>query len=142
MNELTRLILLTLILSSKLMISPAVAQTELQPPAGLVDKEEFLPRENHVLKNVLKVSLTHHSATVPIHRATYKSKTYWYVLTDVSDEKLAKKLGLNFSAKLANAGAGCPSCVQVLNIPSDISNVDNLQLAGAVDFSPARMVVP
>ena len=61
----------------------------------------------------------------------------WYVLLDASDRDTADRLGINFSAKLANAGAY--GAVREARLAPDGS----LQFeSGAVDFAPERMVTP
>jgi hypothetical protein len=35
-----------------------------------------------------------------------------FVITDVSDRRLARRLGLNFAPKLPNITRGCPACAQ------------------------------
>ena len=102
----------------------------------------LFPKANHVLKSTIVVDLDNHSVTLPIYKATFDGKTYWHTLTDVSDEALEQKLGLNFAPKLANSGRGCPSCVQVLDIPKDLTQAETTELTGAVDFSPMRMLEP
>jgi hypothetical protein len=43
------------------------------------------------------------TVTLPLHRGVSHGQTVYYVITDVSDGNLAAKLGVNKSAKLANA---------------------------------------
>lgn len=59
----------------------------------------------------------------------------WYILTDVDDPQVATLLGLNFSAKLTNAGPGARTA-------NFNSNGDLIFNAGEVDFSPDRMLAP
>src|SRR4051812_35114130 len=102
----------------------------------------YLPPSNFVLKSMVAVNFTKRFARLPVHKGSFNGKTYWYVLTDVSDEFLANKLGLNFAPKLANAGNNCPSCVQVVEITNDISQTSLIEFKGVPDFSPKRTLIP
>jgi hypothetical protein len=104
--------------------------------------DEILDPSKHVLRSTIEVNLTNHSATLPIHKGSYRGLTVWYVLTDVSDQGLANALGLNFAPKLANAPHNCPGCVQVLNIPNNILQAAVVNFKGIPDFSPRRILVP
>ena len=75
--------------------------------------------------------------TLPLYKGYMRgTKTpVWYILTDVDDQQVATLLGLNFSAKLTNAGPGA----RTANFNSDGSLIFN---AGKVDFSPERMLAP
>ncbi|HXH31916.1 MAG TPA: hypothetical protein VNJ01_13990 [Bacteriovoracaceae bacterium] len=103
--------------------------------------EGRLPKENFTVKSLFEINLGNHSARLPLHRGTFRGRNYWYILTDVSNQELAIKLGLNFAPKLANAGRGCSGCVQVLDIPPDITNVVP-EFNGVPDFSPSRLLIP
>ncbi len=75
--------------------------------------------------------------TLPLYEG-YMKKGHvpvWYVLTDVDDQQVAILLGLNFSAKLTNAGTGA----RTANFDT---NGDLIFNAGAVDFSPNRRLAP
>jgi hypothetical protein len=102
----------------------------------------ILDPSKHVLRSTIQVNLTHHSATLPIFKGSYKKQTVWYVLTDVSDQQLANTLGLNFAPKLANSSHNCPGCVQNLSIPRNILEAGVVEFNGIPDFSPERILVP
>jgi hypothetical protein len=108
--------------------------------------DEILPPSKHVLQSTIQVNLTKHFVRLPLHKGTYTNgsttTTVWFVLTDVSDQQLATQLGLNFAPKLANAPVGCPGCVQVLDVPANITSVANVPFKGIPDFSPTRMLIP
>ncbi len=75
--------------------------------------------------------------TLPLYEG-YMKKGHvpvWYVLTDVDDQQVATQLGLNFSAKLTNAGPGA----RTANFDN---NGDLIFDAGTVDFAPHREVKP
>jgi hypothetical protein len=111
---------------------------------GLVSSSfaQDLPREKIVLKSAIKVDLQNRFVRLPLRRGLHNGQTVWFVLTDVSDETLATKIGLNFAPKLANVGRGCPGCVQVLDIPPDITQASSVNFLGSPDFSPTRIVIP
>jgi hypothetical protein len=111
-------------------------------PATAKPNDEILDPGKHVLRSAIQVNLTHHSATLPLHKGSYKGLTVWFVLTDVSDQELADTLGLNFAPKLANSSHNCPGCVQNLQIPRNILEADVVSFKGIPDFTPRRILVP
>lgn len=114
--------------------------------ATLAQDDEILPPSKHVLPSTIQVNLTKHFARLPLRKGTYTdgktTRNVWFILTDVSDQALATQIGLNFAPKLANAPVGCPGCVQVLDVPANITQAQNVQFKGIPDFSPQRMLVP
>ncbi|HEY0378366.1 MAG TPA: hypothetical protein VGC87_15730 [Pyrinomonadaceae bacterium] len=120
------------LLSCSFFAAPALARAD----------DEILDPSKLVLRSTIEVNLTNHSATLPIHKGSYRGLTVWYVLTDVSDQGLADTLGLNFAPKLANAPHNCPGCVQVLNVPHNILQAGVVNFKGIPDFSPRRILVP
>ena len=116
--------------------SSVMSNAQAPPP------DDLLPPSHFVLHSALQVNLTRRFVRLPLHRGTFNGVTYWYVLTDVSDETLAKQLGLNFSAKLANVPNNAPGAFQTLNVPANILQATNVEFAGVPDFSPQRVVVP
>lgn len=64
-----------------------------------------------------------------------KQRTVWYVLTDVNDANVASFLGINYSAKLQYAA----SSARTANFDDSGTLIFD---AGAVDFSPQRVVAP
>lgn len=74
--------------------------------------------------------------TLPLYKGYLKKGhvPVWYILTDTDDPGVAALLGLNFSAKLTNAGPGA----RTANFDS---NSDLIFDAGRVDFSPNRELV-
>jgi hypothetical protein len=111
-------------------------------PAG----DDLLPSSKFVLRSTIQINLTKHFARLPLHRGSYTANgvttTVWFILTDVSDQALANQLGLNLSVKLGNAPRGCPGCVQLLDIPADITQAPVVAFKGIPDFSPDRILVP
>jgi hypothetical protein len=61
------------------------------------------------MSSVQSVDLTLGIARVPLFKGTYKGTSVWFVRMDVSDEGLARDLGLNFAPRLAKADTGCPA---------------------------------
>ena len=108
--------------------------------------DEILPPSKHVLPSTIQVNLTKHFARLPLRRGTYNdgnaTRNIWFILTDVSDQQLATQIGLNFAPKLRNAPNGCPGCVQILDVPANITQAKDVRFKGIPDFSPQRIVVP
>lgn len=81
--------------------------------------------------------------TLPLYDAkSVKGETYWYVLTDTSDEGNGNQLGLNYSPKLRFAAQSRTE--DGLKCAEDVQLVNNKIVGrkGMVDFSPVRHLVP
>lgn len=105
----------------------------------------ILPTSKVILASTVRVNLTHHSATLPLHRGSFQGRTVWYVLTEASDEGAARDLNVNFAPKLANVGIGCPACVQDVTLSAPKGNKFGEAVTffqGVPDFSPQRVLVP
>lgn len=77
------------------------------------------------------------TVTLPLHRGRMPAgEAVWYVVLDTDDADTAKRLGINWSPKLANAGG------RALRAASPGSAGELQFEAGAVDFTPERRVVP
>jgi len=78
------------------------------------------------------------TVTFPLRQGTAGSPghTVYYVITDASDQTVAQSLGVNFTPKLANAGG--TAAVQ----HSSSTDPTAIIVAGDVDFSPTRVLVP
>ena len=104
--------------------------------------DEFLAEDKLTIGSVLDVNLTRSFATLPLYRGTHDGTSVWYVITDVSDERLAEDLGLNFAPRLANIANGCPGCAQEVVSTEPVLGRGEVTFADTVDFSPARILVP
>lgn len=83
------------------------------------------------------IDLAQRQVTMPLYQgALADGRTVWYVLTDVSDEGVAREAGLIYSPKLANAGG---RAVRTATVRPDGTFVFD---RGAVDFAPERLLVP
>lgn len=101
-----------------------------------------LPRAKLTVKSIISTDLQTDTARLRLHRATVKGLPVWYVITEVSDQGLAKQLGLNFSPKLANLiTPNCPPCVQTVRSGRVLGRT-TVSRPGAPDFSPKRLLVP
>ncbi len=103
----------------------------------------LLPKAKIILESTVQVNLTHHSATLPLHKGRYGGERVWYVITEASDEGAARDLNVNFAPKLANVGIGCPKCVQDVSLKAPPGNKFGEAVArfqGAPDFSPSRVL--
>lgn len=106
------------------------------------DIQGELPRAKLTMTSVVRVDLAHTSAVLPLHRGNVGGKPVWYVITDASSEAEAKRLGVNFAPRLANASNGCPGCVQQLQSSDASFGQGTVNFPGGVDFSPKRELVP
>jgi hypothetical protein len=76
--------------------------------------------------------------TVPLYEGKLRNgRKVWYILTDTSDKTASESLGLNHSGKLAYATTGRAVREGILRNDAIIEF-----RAGAVDFSPERVVAP
>lgn len=75
-----------------------------------------------------------------------KGTTFWYIVTDTSDEANAAALGLNFSAKLLFSDLPAERRTQLMSssVRSGYYDDDGVLVvtSGPVDFSPERIVSP
>ncbi len=106
-------------------------------PAGLT-----LQKNRQTITSALRVDLTRDFATLPLHKGTANGETVWYVITDVSDAGMARRLGINHSPKLRNAPRHCPACVQEVQTSNPVLGMAPVRFQGAPDFSPKRTLVP
>lgn len=115
------------------------------PPAGADDPRPAPPAvagyypvvyaQQQILSSA-RIDATAGTATVPLHQGRMRDgRTVWYVVTDASDRQLARRLGANYSAKLAAAPA---AAVRTASIVGGTLLFDR----GTVDFAPERRVVP
>lgn len=98
-----------------------------------------LPASHLTMTSVTDVDLSNNTAKLPLHKGTANGKTVWFVITDVSDQALAKQLGVNFAPRLKNADHGCPACIQQVTSSAPILGQGDVQFQGTVDFSPTRI---
>ena len=103
---------------------------------------ETLKKANQTITSASRVDLTRDFATLPLHKGTVGEETVWFVITDVSDAKIARKLGVNHSPKLSNISLGCPACAQTVKTSNPVLGEAPVEFEGAPDFSPKRTVVP
>ncbi len=103
---------------------------------------ETLKKANQTITSASRVDLTRDFATLPLHKGTAGGETVWFVITDVSDAKIARKLGVNHSPKLSNISLGCPACAQTVKSSNPVLGEAPVEFEGAPDFSPTRTVVP
>jgi len=130
-------------------MGPSAAASDGGPGAatGLGQLSGLLPRENLVLESALQVDLTHETVRLPLYKGTANGHTVWFILTEASDQGLAKNSGLNYAPKLANIAISCPDCVQTVTQDSPTADQNKfgpavLHFAGEPDFSPTRTLVP
>lgn len=71
------------------MLSPAAA------PAAT------LPRTQLTITSAIRLDTKTHTVTLPLHEQQLGGVTAWYIITDASTAKAAKRLGVNFSPSIA-----------------------------------------
>jgi hypothetical protein len=101
-----------------------------------------LEKSKQTISSALRVDLTRDFATLPLHKGRANGKTVWYVITDVSNARMARRLGVNFSPKLANVGRDCPACLQEVKSRDPLLGKAPVEFQGVPDFSPKRTLVP
>ena len=114
---------------------------------GLGQLRGLLPADHLTERSALQVDLTRETVRLPLYPGTAHGKTVWFVLLDASDKGLADDLGVNYAPKLANAGIGCPSCVETVTEASPTPQQNRfgpaaINFQDAPDFSPTRVAVP
>jgi hypothetical protein len=98
----------------------------------------FKPSDHVFVKSALAVDFTYRdaSATLPLFRGlSPEGKDVFYIITDASDFEVARRMGVNYAPKLAEA-IGSPG-VQNVTLEDGI-----IKFAGDVDFSQEYKVVP
>ncbi len=102
-----------------------------------------LPHNKIILASTVQVNLSHHSATLPLHKGRFHHTPVWFVITEASDEGAARDLNVNFAPKLANLGIGCGACVQDVIQTAPRGNKFGpavTHFRGIPDFSPTRLL--
>jgi hypothetical protein len=97
----------------------------------------FKPSYHVYIKSALAVDFTYRKAsvTLPLYRGkSPDGKDVFYVITEASDFQVARRMGINYSPKLANAIGS--DGVQTVNLKGGV-----MQFQGAVDFSPVFKAV-
>src|SRR5467141_2429245 len=130
-------------------MGPAAAASEggADGTSGLGQSSGLLPQQNLVLESALQVDLTRETVRLPLYKGTANGHTVWFILTEASDQGLAKNSGLNYAPKLANIANGCPDCVQTVTQGQPAADQNKFGQAvihyqGEPDFSPTRSLVP
>ncbi len=65
----------------------------------------LLPHAQFTIQSALAVDSSNHTVTLPLHRGVEAGTTVWFIITDVSDARVAQKLGVNYAPSLAKLGA-------------------------------------
>src|SRR6202140_3003522 len=143
------LVAIVALLVASMIRPPVSAETTAQTGANgdLGQRSGLLPRENLVLESALQVDLTHETVRLPLYKGTANGHTVWFILTESSDQGLAKNSGLNYAPKLANIANGCPDCVQTVTQDQPTADQNKcgqavINFKGEPDFSPTRTLVP
>jgi hypothetical protein len=130
-------------------MGPAASASDVSPgaAAGLGQLSGLLPRQNLVIESALQVDLTKETVRLPLYKGTANGHTVWFILTESSDQGLAKNSGLNYAPKLANIANGCPDCVQTVTQEQPTPDQNKfgqavIHFQGEPDFTPTRTLVP
>jgi hypothetical protein len=98
----------------------------------------FKASDHVYIQSALAVDFTYRKATVtlPLYRGiSPDGKDVFYIITEASDFKVARRMGINYAPKLAKAAGSAG--VQTVTLKDGI-----MQFKGDVDFSPTYRVVP
>jgi hypothetical protein len=98
----------------------------------------FKASDHVYILSALAVDFTYRKATVtlPLYRGLSPAgKDVFYIITEASDFKVARRMGINYAPKLAKAAGSAG--VQTVTLKDGI-----MQFKGSVDFSPTYRVVP
>lgn len=94
----------------------------------------LLPRAQLTITSAVAVDTVTHTVTLPLHKGTAKGETVWFILTDASDARIAKKLGVNYAPALKQLGAAA--------VQTGSKNSDNtFTFSGAPSFTAGRTYV-
>lgn len=104
------------------------------------------------LSSTVHLDIATGDITLPMYKGKKNGETVWYIITEASNQALAKKLGVNYAPKLANAlGTVAVQNVRKVNAQTGASLPATadfksqgvvVEFEGGVDFSPQRIVVP
>ena len=98
----------------------------------------FKASDHVYIKSALAVNFKYREASVTLplyHGLSPDGKDVFYIITDASDFGVARRMGINYSPKLAKAVGSAG--VQSVTLKDGI-----MQFKGNVDFSPTYKVVP
>jgi hypothetical protein len=94
----------------------------------------LLPHSQFTITSALAVDTANHTVTLPLHRGIEEGKTVWFIITDVSDARIAQQLGVNYAPSLTKLG---PAAVQ-----KGTKNADGtFTFDGAPSFKATRTYV-
>jgi hypothetical protein len=94
----------------------------------------LLPHSQFTITSALAVDTTNHTVTLPLHRGVVGGQTVWFIITDVSDARIAQQLGVNYAPSLTKLGAAA--------IQKGSKNVDGtFTFDGAPSFEATRTYV-
>ncbi len=123
----------------------ATASAQAPPPPGVDQSAPVgvtLESSRKAITSARRVDLTFEYATLPLYRGTVGGQTVWYVITDVSNASVARRLGINHAPKLANVPAMCPACSQEVTSTNQLLGRAPVEFLGAPVFIPERTLVP
>lgn len=114
----------------------AIADAQSQPSPA-----RYLPKSKFTIASTISIDSVSGAARLPLRRGSFKGKAVYYVITDVSNERFARELGVNFAPRLAVITMGCPACAQVVHTSAAPLGRASVEFAGVPDFSPKRILV-
>jgi hypothetical protein len=124
-------------------IGADVPLTYFGPPPSEVNPRLVGPKQL-LTAGTLDLESVPATLTLPLYKGILDDgvnppETFWYVVTDTTDEAAAEGLGLNHSAKLVYARDNGTATVRFGYYDDDLTLVVK---QGRVDFSPVQSVVP
>jgi len=103
--------------------------------ADMMMKGGMMKPHHTLLLKSAKESADFTEVTLPIYEGQRNGETVWYVVTESSNQEDAKRRGVNYAPKLANAKG--TFAVEKVGVVGGV-----VQFLGSVDFSPERIVRP
>jgi len=86
------------------------------------------------ITSAVAIDTAKHTVTLPLHQGMANGETVWFILTDASDPRVARKLGVNYAPSLKSLGADA--------IQKGSKNEDGtFTFAGAPSFAATRTYV-
>jgi hypothetical protein len=88
------------------------------------------------LPSALNIDIAHETVTLPLHKGrTSDGRTFWYIVTDSSNQADATRRGVNYSNKMLNA-------LGTAAVQNGRFAADTLVVAGTVNFGLTYVLVP
>lgn len=118
---------------TKPMLALTVLATSLMSPIAHAASDMAMKTKHTLLLKSAQENASLSEVTLPIFQGRSGNETVWYVVTESSNLEDAKRRGVHYSPKMANARGS--------NAVEKVTMKDGMiQFAGSVNFTPERMV--